>query len=97
VIKGWPDIEQFTAKLAAMDRHSSNASPGRLGFQQTTFHGNLPQKNDWCDTWEESFVQATRLSLRLYEAKNTCPELQGLSDLMFEKVSLGYLSLWSWV
>ncbi|KAK2589776.1 hypothetical protein QQS21_012547 [Conoideocrella luteorostrata] len=87
MIKGWPDIEPFTVKLAAMHRISSNASPGRFGFDQTTYHGNLPQKNDWCDTWEEFFVEAMRFSLRLdEEAKGTCPELRDLSDLMFEKV-----------
>ncbi|KAF8428592.1 Fructosamine kinase-domain-containing protein [Tirmania nivea] len=52
-----PDIDNFTKRLADLHRSSISASPGKFGFHICTYMGPLPQDNNWCDTWEEFYIQ----------------------------------------
>jgi protein-ribulosamine 3-kinase len=90
MLKDWGfsvDVARFTKRLAEMHAGSSAIAPGGFGFPLTTHNGNLPQKNDWCSSWEDFFVAAMRYSLRLEEeAKGPSQELRQLSELLFENV-----------
>lgn len=54
MIEELPDVALFCAQLAKMHQASTSVSPeGKYGFHVSTYQGNMPQDNRWCDTWEE--------------------------------------------
>ncbi|MDI1487169.1 MAG: hypothetical protein OHK93_006437 [Ramalina farinacea] len=81
-----PEIERFSAQVAAL--HRAGKSPtGKFGFEVTTFQGNLPQDNTWCDTWEEFYIRGMVRMLQLEEdCQGRCQELKELRGPMFERV-----------
>lgn len=81
-----PDPDKFAAHLAAL--HQNSKSPnGKFGFHMTTYSGNLPQRNDWEESWESFFAKNLRWALKLeLEAKGHDPEFDKLVPIIFEKV-----------
>src|SRR5271154_4577929 len=69
-----PATPDFVAALAKI--HQKKSPNGKFGFHCTTFHGNIPMNNGWCDTWEEYFTRAMKESLRLER------EIQGADEEM---------------
>lgn len=86
MIDEMPDPHKFTARLAAL--HQNSRSPnGKFGFHITTYSGNLPQMNDWEESWETYFAKSLRWTLKLeLEAKGPDPELDVLVPILFDKV-----------
>lgn len=85
-IDGVPEPASFGEKLARL--HSSHLSPeGKFGFHCTTYNGNLPQDNTWCDSWETFFANGLRHVLNVREQRaGPNPELDVLLPPLFEKV-----------
>lgn len=81
-----PDPHRFAARLAAL--HQNSKSPnGRFGFHVTTYSGNLPQMNEWEESWEAFFTKNMRQALKLeLEAKGPDPEFDVLVPVLFDKV-----------
>ncbi|KAF9892787.1 hypothetical protein FE257_000376 [Aspergillus nanangensis] len=81
-----PEPEEFGARLAEL--HKLSTSPnGKFGFHIPTYSGNLPQANDWQDTWEAFFTRNMRRALDCeIEAKGPDPEIEVLIPALFEKV-----------
>jgi protein-ribulosamine 3-kinase len=84
---GLPDVTKFTAQLAMMHRKSKSPT-GKFGFHVTTYNGNLPQVNQWTDTWEELFTINFRHFLEMEQQMQgpATEELTGLSNAMLERV-----------
>ena len=81
-----PDVERFSSEVAAL-HHKAKSPTGKFGFQVTTFQGNLPQDNTWCDTWEEFYIRGMNRMLQLEEtSQGRCQEFEELRGPMFEKV-----------
>ncbi|OGM41991.1 hypothetical protein ABOM_009497 [Aspergillus bombycis] len=81
-----PDPHKFAARLAAV--HQNSTSPtGKFGFHTTTYSGNLPQINEWEDSWEVFFTKNMKMALDLeIKAKGPDPELDHLIPILFDKV-----------
>ena len=81
-----PDPHQFAASLAAL--HQNSKSPtSKFGFHITTYSGNLPQLNDWEDSWETYFTKSMRLALKAEaEVKGHDSEFDVLVPVLFDKV-----------
>jgi protein-ribulosamine 3-kinase len=80
-----PEPAAFSAKVAEL--HKNGISPnGKFGFHVVTYNGNLPQYNDFTDTWEEFFAKGLKHMLNLNRAKAGPSELDDLAPAMFEKV-----------
>jgi fructosamine-3-kinase len=86
MVEEMPDPHKFTARLAAL--HQNSKSPnGKFGFHVTTYSGNLPQMNEWEESWETYFAKSMRLALKLEEeAKGHDPEFDVLVPILFDKV-----------
>lgn len=86
MIDEMPDPHKFTARLAAL--HQDSKSPeGRFGFHVTTYTGNLPQTNEWEESWETYFTKSMKWALELeIEAKGPAPEFDVLVPVLFGKV-----------
>lgn len=86
MIDEMPDPHKFTSRLAAL--HQKSQSPnGKFGFHTTTYSGNLPQMNEWEDSWETYFSKSMRKALDLeLAAKGDDPEFAVLVPILFEKV-----------
>jgi protein-ribulosamine 3-kinase len=86
MIDEMPDPHKFTARLAAL--HQNSKSPnGKFGFHETTYSGNLPQMNEWEESWETYFTKSMRWALKLeLEAKGPSPEFDVLVPAVFDKV-----------
>lgn len=80
-----PDIDFLCEQLSAL--HSHLSPNGKFGFHVTTYNGNLPQKNDWSDSWEMFFAAGLKHVLKLREERaGSCPELDALLPALFDKV-----------
>ncbi|KAH6649469.1 Fructosamine kinase-domain-containing protein [Chaetomium tenue] len=81
-----PQPGPLCAKLAEL--HNSDTSPdGKFGFHCTTFNGDMPQKNDWCDTWESFFTGALRYVLQVREERaGPNATLDALLPALYHKV-----------
>jgi fructosamine-3-kinase len=81
-----PDPHKFAACLAAL--HQNSKSPnGKFGFHVTTYAGNLPQMNEWEESWETFFAKSMRWALKLeVDAKGDDPEFEELVPILFDKV-----------
>ncbi|KAM7201774.1 Fructosamine/Ketosamine-3-kinase [Naviculisporaceae sp. PSN 640] len=85
--KGMPDPELFCANLATL--HTQSKSPtGKFGFHCTTYNGDLPQDNTWCESWEVFFANGLRRTLRVRDerAGSRSAELDSLLPTLFNKV-----------
>lgn len=81
-----PDPDKFAARLAALHQNS-NSPNGRFGFHITTYGGNLPQLNDWEESWEVYFTKSMRWALELeLKAKGPDSEFDVLVPALFNKV-----------
>ncbi|KAL6798844.1 Fructosamine kinase domain-containing protein [Trichoderma sp. SZMC 28013] len=85
-IEGVPEPNFFCDQLARL--HSSHSSPeGKFGFHCTTYNGNLPQDNTWCDSWEAFFANGLRHVLKVREDRaGRNPELDELMPALFDKI-----------
>ncbi|KAL9471067.1 hypothetical protein ACSS6W_009008 [Trichoderma asperelloides] len=86
-IEGVPEPSSFCESLARL--HSSHSSPeGKFGFHCTTYNGNLPQDNTWCDSWEDFFANGLRHILKIREERTGQKnrELDALLPQLFDKV-----------
>ncbi|KAF8855328.1 hypothetical protein BDZ45DRAFT_676286 [Acephala macrosclerotiorum] len=86
MIDEMPDPHKFASRLAAL--HQNSKSPnGKFGFHITTYSGNLPQMNEWEDSWEVYFAKCLSKALDLeLEAKGDDLEFHVLVPIIFEKV-----------
>jgi protein-ribulosamine 3-kinase len=86
MIDDMPDPHKFTSRLSAL--HQNSISPnGKFGFHVTTYSGNLPQMNEWEESWETFFAKSLRKALDLErEAKGDDPEFHELVPIIFDKV-----------
>ena len=79
-----PEAEEFCSKLAALHRNSSN---GKYGFQVTTYNGDIPQKNDWQDSWEVFFAEGLKRIFELnFQRGGPCREFEEMMPDLFGKV-----------
>ncbi|KAI4606727.1 hypothetical protein J4E80_010039 [Alternaria sp. BMP 0032] len=80
-----PDVDEFVAILAKI--HQKKSPTGKFGFHITTFQGNIPNHNEWCDTWEEYFtrnlISIIDLERQIHGAD---PEMDALSSDIVKKV-----------
>ena len=81
-----PEPSEFCAKLASL--HTKSQAPnGKFGFHIVTYNGNLPQNNEYTDTWEEFFFNGFKHMLNLnLERGGPWEEMETLKDAMLEKV-----------
>ena len=81
-----PGPEDFCAKVAEL--HKSHTSPqGKFGFHVVTYNGDIPQKNDWQDSWEMFFSEGLRHIFKLnFERGGPCEEFDQLMPDLFGKV-----------
>jgi fructosamine-3-kinase len=84
--EGVPKPNNFCKKLARL--HWSHSSPdGKFGFHCTTYNGDLPQDNTWCDSWETFFANGLRHVLKIREERaGPNAGLDALLPALFEKV-----------
>ena len=81
-----PDPHKFASRLAAL--HQNSKSPiGKFEFHINTYSGNLPQMNEWEDSWRVYFAKCLRNALDLeLESKGDDPEFRVLISTIFKKV-----------
>lgn len=81
-----PDLKGFCLSLARL--HRDSVSPdGKFGFHTQTYNGNIPQDVRRTDTWEECFVNGTKMDFELErEARGASEDLDALIGPLFEKV-----------
>jgi protein-ribulosamine 3-kinase len=86
MIDEMPDPHKFTARLAALHQNSKSPS-GKFGFHKTTYSGNLPQMNEWEESWETYFAKSMSWALKLeLKTKGPNPEFDVLVPALFDKV-----------
>ena len=84
--QGMLDPKRFSARLAALHKNSKSPN-GKFRFHITTYSGNLPQMNEWEDSWEIYFAKSMRWALKLeLEVKGSDPEFDLLIPILFDKV-----------
>ncbi|KAM0152889.1 hypothetical protein ACHAPC_008781 [Botrytis cinerea] len=76
----------FCEQIAKL--HKSSVSPNnKYGFHTVTFNGDLPQKNDYSDSWESFFADGFRHMLDINTVRaGPSEELEALLPALFEKV-----------
>jgi len=81
-----PNLQTFPAMLAEL--HRAGTSPnGQFGFDNATYHGNIPIEHGWSSTWEAYFTRTTRELLRLeQQAQGPNQQLIELAGPFLEKV-----------
>jgi protein-ribulosamine 3-kinase len=75
----------FCAKLALL-HHKSVSPNGKFGFHVVTYNGDLPQANNYTNTWEDCFTNGLKHMIKLNEERAGPSELQELEAAMCEKV-----------
>ncbi|PGH11164.1 hypothetical protein AJ80_07266 [Polytolypa hystricis UAMH7299] len=81
-----PAPDEFTSHLAAMHKNSKSPT-SKFGFHMDTYCGNLPQMNEWEDSWETFFTKNLKLALKLEAAaRGWDPEFDELVPVVFDKV-----------
>ena len=81
-----PDVHKLGVMLA--DLHTGSVSPnGKYGFPVTTYHGTVPQKVNWQDSWEGLFRDLIEHLLSI-ERQSQGPDevLKDLTDALLTKV-----------
>lgn len=86
-----PNSDSFYKKLVQL--HSSHSSDGKFGFHCTTYNGNIPQDNNWSNSWEDFFAKALRRVLAVREERvgqrgqrEQSAKLDALLPMLFDKV-----------
>lgn len=81
-----PEPEKFCQGVATL--HAKSQSPnGKFGFHIVTYNGDLPQNNDYADTWEEFFIHGFKHMIQLnIDRGGPWSELDGLDTTMIAKV-----------
>ncbi|WEW60611.1 hypothetical protein PRK78_006098 [Emydomyces testavorans] len=81
-----PDPKEFTVRLAKL--HKNSKSPNnKFGFHVTTYSGNLPQLNEWEESWEAYFTKSMKWALKLeLEKGGPDPEFDLLLPILFDTV-----------
>lgn len=71
-----------------MHQNSIFHSPaGKYGFHVSTYQGNMPQNNGWCDKWEEYYTRGLKDFIEQeYKVRGPSKELEELLPPFFEKV-----------
>lgn len=83
----YPKPEALCSQLAAMHRRSLKDSPGRFGFHINTCNGTVLQKNTWCDSWEEFFInKVVDLFRQEQEIHGPSDEIEAIKPAFLEKV-----------
>ena len=81
-----PDPYNFSDRLAALHKNSESPN-GKFGFHITTYSGNLPQMNEWEESWELYFAKNMKLALDLeIEANGSDPEFDVLIPNLFDRI-----------
>ncbi|KAL8832478.1 MAG: hypothetical protein Q9191_000248 [Dirinaria sp. TL-2023a] len=76
-----PDPQQFVSIIVKIHRESSGKSPtGKFGFEVPTHLANIPNDNEWEETWEKFFTKAMSRMLELEELAH------GKDDQEFEEL-----------
>ena len=83
-----PDIQSLGALVARIHLDTFGKSPnGQYGFHVSTHLANIPNDNDWCDSWEEWFTKAMRRMIKAEtESHGQDAELDKLTTALFDKV-----------
>jgi protein-ribulosamine 3-kinase len=83
-----PEVVDFCTKLADLHCRSMDKSPnGQFGFEVTTYNGNLPQKNDWNESWEFFFILGLEHMFALEEqVQGPSERIKELLPALYEKV-----------
>ncbi|PKY00545.1 hypothetical protein P168DRAFT_299936 [Aspergillus campestris IBT 28561] len=86
LIEEVPEPGEFCKGVAAL--HANSQSPnGKFGFHIVTYNGDLPQNNDYADTWEEFFIHGFENMIQLnIDRGGPWKELEGLDTAMITKV-----------
>lgn len=86
LIEELPEPMDFCAKIATVHRKSVSKT-GKFGFEVVTYNGDLPQRNDWEEKWEEFFANGIKHMLDLnIERGGKWPEMEALKSEMLSKV-----------
>jgi protein-ribulosamine 3-kinase len=81
-----PEVTSFCETVARLHRESASPN-GKFGFHVTTYNGNLPQDNNYADTWEEFFLNGFKHMLKMnVDRGGSWEEMERLKDNMIEKV-----------
>jgi protein-ribulosamine 3-kinase len=81
-----PEPIEFCETVANLHRLSKSPN-GKFGFHMVTYNGNLPQNNDWVDTWEEFFNVGFKHMLDInVERGGPWKEMEELKPAMLTKV-----------
>lgn len=81
-----PSSQDLCSEVAAL--HQKSKSPnGKFGFHVTTYNGNVPQNNNYADTWEEFFTRGFEHMLDLsVERGGPWEEMEKLRPAITSKV-----------
>ena len=81
-----PEPSRFCANVAAL--HNKSVSPnGKFGFHVVTYNGDLPQENEYTDTWEDFFTKGFNHMIKLtIERGGPWNEIESLQSDMVSKV-----------
>jgi protein-ribulosamine 3-kinase len=86
LVEELPEPEDFCVKVASLHRNSVSKT-GKFGFEVVTYNGDLPQRNDWAEKWEEFFANGIKHMLNLnIERGGQWPEMEALKSEMLSKV-----------
>ena len=86
LVQKLPEPSEFCKRVAAL--HTTSTSPnGKFGFHVVTYNGDLPQDNDYTDTWESCFTNGFHHMINLnLERGGPWQEIEGLRLDMVSKV-----------
>jgi protein-ribulosamine 3-kinase len=81
-----PPVPELVSVISEI--HKKGVSPtGKFGFHVTTFQGNQPLNNSWCDTWEEWFTREMRnIVMTERSLQGADQEMDQLSEKLLIKV-----------
>ncbi|KAG6989771.1 hypothetical protein G7Y79_00065g094820 [Physcia stellaris] len=86
LVQKLPEPSEFCKRVAAL--HTTSSSPnGKFGFHVVTYNGDLPQDNEYTDTWESCFTNGFHHMIKLnLERGGPWQEIEGLRLDMVSKV-----------
>ena len=82
-----PRPPKFCATLASLDLQSMEHSPGKYGYGLNTTQGNIPLDNNWYDSWNDFFANATeRMIKQAAKRQGSSKEIEELTPALINKV-----------
>ena len=86
LVEELPEPSEFCKRVAAL--HCKSTSPnGKFGFHVVTYNGDLPQDNNYTDTWESCFTNGFHHMITLnLERGGPWQDIEGLRLDMVSKV-----------